>query len=198
MKRIICHGDSLTEGSDIETAFRWPSLLQNRLVVEVINTGISGDTTGGLLSRFPSDVVAYKPDVVILMGGTNDFWWDLPLNMVVANLYAMARQAHYQGIAPIFGLPLPFDADLAAKQPYDPPEAGYDQLHTQLHALILKLPAAAAEKEIPVLDFHRLFIDDDDNIKTHWFLEDGVHPNREGHRRMAEMTATKLKEWFLF
>jgi lysophospholipase L1-like esterase len=50
MKRIICHGDSLTEGKDIEVAYRWPSLLQNALDTEVINTGIGGDTTAGLLS----------------------------------------------------------------------------------------------------------------------------------------------------
>ena len=95
MKRIICHGDSLTEGSDIEAAFRWPALLQNSLAVEVINTGVG------------------------------------------------------------------------------------------------------AEKEIPVLDFHQEFIDDNENIKSHYFLEDGVHPDRKGHRRMAEAAVIKLKEWFL-
>ena len=80
MKRIICHGDSLTEGKDIEAAYRWPSLLQNALGTEVINTGIGGDTTAGLLSRFATDVIPRKPDAVILMGGINDFWWDLPID----------------------------------------------------------------------------------------------------------------------
>ena len=42
MKRILCHGDSLTEGTDIEAAYCWPSLLQNALGTEVINTGIGG------------------------------------------------------------------------------------------------------------------------------------------------------------
>jgi len=64
MRRIICHGDSLTEGKDIEVAYRWPSLLQNALGTEVINTGIGGDTTAGLLSRFATDVIPRKPDVV--------------------------------------------------------------------------------------------------------------------------------------
>lgn len=90
MKRIICHGDSLTEGTDIEEAYRWPSLLQNALGTEVLNTGIGGDTTAGLLSRFSTDVIPRKPDAVILMGGTNDFWWDLPVNNVLANLFSMA------------------------------------------------------------------------------------------------------------
>ncbi len=89
MRKIICHGDSLTEGADIEPAYRWPSLLQNALGgIEVINTGIGGDSTAGLLSRFTADVVSHKPDTVILLGGTNDFWWDIPVNMVMANLYS--------------------------------------------------------------------------------------------------------------
>ncbi len=28
---IICHGDSLTEGADVEKAYTWPSLLENKL-----------------------------------------------------------------------------------------------------------------------------------------------------------------------
>jgi len=41
MRKIICHGDSLTEGADIEPAYRWPSLLQNSLGgIDVINTAI--------------------------------------------------------------------------------------------------------------------------------------------------------------
>jgi lysophospholipase L1-like esterase len=68
MQKIICHGDSLTQGADIEPAFRWPSLLQNALGgVQVINTGIGGDTTAGLLSRFGADVVAPQPDAVLIM-----------------------------------------------------------------------------------------------------------------------------------
>lgn len=145
MKQIVCHGDSLTEGTDIEAAYRWTSLLENVLGPEVINTGIGGDTTAGLLSRFTTDVIPRKPDAVILMGGTNDFWWDLPVNTVLANLFSMAYQARYHGIAPLFGLPMPFDIDRAAKQPYHPPEAGYDQLLARIRSLGEKLKPAADE-----------------------------------------------------
>jgi len=36
-----------------------------------------------------SDVVQQQPDIVIFMGGTNDLWWDLELNLIQANLSAM-------------------------------------------------------------------------------------------------------------
>lgn len=198
MKRIICHGDSLTEGADIEPAYRWPALLQNALGgVEVTNAGIGGDTTAGMLSRFSHDVVGRKPDLVILLGGTNDFWWDLPVNLVVSNLYAMAYQARYHGIAPIFGLPLPFDADIAASQSWSPPEKGYATLMKRIESLTQRLTLEAGESEIPVLDFYRLFLNEDRTARSSLFLEDGVHPNREGHREMAVLAAAALKKLFL-
>ena len=170
MKRIICHGDSLTEGKDIEAAYRWPYLLQNALGTEVINTGIGGDTTAGLLSRFATDVIPRKPDAVILMGGINDFWWDLPINTALANLLTMAYHSQFHGVAPLFGLPMPFDIDRAAKQPYSPPEAGYNQLLAKVKSLREKLKSTADESDIPVLDFYHLFIDDDGQTRSNWYF----------------------------
>lgn len=197
MKQIFCHGDSLTEGTDIEVAYRWPSLLQNALGTKVINTGIGGDTTAGLLSRFSTDVIPRKPGAVILMGGTNDFWWDLPTNTVLANLFSMAYQAQYHGVAPLFGLPMPFDKNQAAKQSYSPPQAGYDQLLAKVKSLRQKLKTVAGESDIPVLDFYHLFIGDGGRIRSDLFLDDGMHANRQGHRMMAELAASQIANIFL-
>ena len=80
--KIICHGDSLTEGVDVEKAYSWTSLVEHNLRVSVVNHGIGGDTTAGMLSRFPYEVAQQQPAIVILMGGTNDLWWDLELNLI--------------------------------------------------------------------------------------------------------------------
>ena len=197
MKQIFCHGDSLTEGADIEVAYRWPSLMQNALGTKVINTGIGGDTTAGLLSRFSTDVIPRKPGAVILMGGTNDFWWDLPTNTVLANLFSMAYQAQFHGVAPLFGLPMPFDKNQAAKQSYSPPQAGYDQLLAKVKSLRQKLKTVAGESDIPVLDFYHLFIGDSGRIRSDLFLDDGMHANRQGHRMMAELAASQIADIFL-
>lgn len=198
MRKIICHGDSLTQGADIEPAFRWPSLLQNALGgVETTNTGIGGDTTTGLLSRFSPDVLSQQPDAVILMGGTNDFWWGLPVNIVIANLYTMAYQARHHGIAPVFGLPTPFDVQQALQQPWNPPEQGYERLLNDIKILTQRLAKEARESEIPVLNFHGLFLDKNHKVNPALFLEDGVHPNGQGHRKMAALAAVELKNVFL-
>ena len=64
----------MTEGSDIEKAYTWSYLIEHNLRVPVLNHGIGGDTTAGMLSRFPLDVVQQLPDIVIFMGDTNDLW----------------------------------------------------------------------------------------------------------------------------
>jgi lysophospholipase L1-like esterase len=92
MKKIVCHGDSLTEAGDAEKGYVWTALVENRLGIEMINSGIGGDTSGGLLGRFYADAIQHRPDMIIIVAGTNDLWWDLEINTIQANIYAMACQ----------------------------------------------------------------------------------------------------------
>ncbi|MGD1972595.1 MAG: GDSL-type esterase/lipase family protein, partial [Desulfobacterales bacterium] len=111
MKKIVCHGDSLTEGSDLENNYTWPQLVENRIQVTVLNRGIGGDTSAGLLSRFYPDVIRYQPEMVVILCGTNDLWWDLDTNLILANIFTMTSQAQHRNIVPIVGLPLPLNME---------------------------------------------------------------------------------------
>jgi lysophospholipase L1-like esterase len=63
-KKIILIGDSITDSFPVSV------LLKD---YDVINNGISGDTTEGVFNRLNKDVHGHKPDMVFLMIGTNDF-----------------------------------------------------------------------------------------------------------------------------
>ncbi|MFT6707865.1 MAG: acyl-CoA thioesterase-1, partial [Flavobacteriales bacterium] len=52
IKKLVTLGDSLTEGYNIDKLKRWTKLLHQKHNLEIINSGISGDTTTGMLSRF--------------------------------------------------------------------------------------------------------------------------------------------------
>lgn len=196
--KILCHGDSLTEGRDIEKAYTWTGLVEHNLRIQVLNHGIGGDTTAGMLARLPLDVVQPRPDIVIFMGGTNDLWWDLELNLIRANLAAMVSQVQYHGIAPVIGLPLPIWIEKARAGDWEPPVNGYEHLSFRIGELACKLKTSAEQWEVPVLDFHSLFLDDHGSVKTSLFLDDGLHASKNGHRVMGIYAAEVLKDVFHF
>lgn len=198
MQTIVCHGDSLTQGADLEDAYRWPSLLSHALTVRVINSGIGGDTTGGCLARFYPDVMAHKPRIVLLMGGTNDLWWNLEISVIVANLFAMVSQARYHLATPLLGLPLPIDVKAVRQQDFAAPLGGYTRFCQKLADLNDALRQAAIESEIGVLDFYQLFFNADGKLRSELFLEDGLHPNGKGHHHMATYAVQIIRQRFLF
>jgi len=77
--RIICLGDSITGRSDLRRYIKFSEILQEMLEakrglgsVEVMNRGIPGDTTAGVLKRLEADVLQEKPDIVVLLIAAND------------------------------------------------------------------------------------------------------------------------------
>jgi len=198
MKTLVCHGDSLTQSDELDRRAIWPSLVETRLKIKVVNSGIAGDTTAGMLSRFYPAVVLYQPDFVLIMGGTNDLWWDLDLKLIRANIFTMACQAEYHNIVPLVGLPLPMAVEKASRQDFAAPPGGYDHCVEKLQALVRALTLSAEENKIVLLDFYHPFCDKNGKAIESFFLEDGLHPNVAGHRLMAAETVEILKDRFLF
>jgi len=97
--KIVCLGDSLTYGFGVRRAKVWTKLAENKLQeeyklhIEVINEGICGDTSGGMLSRFHNSVFLQKANIVHIMGGGNDFMVGAGLELVKSNIMAMTHQA---------------------------------------------------------------------------------------------------------
>ena len=196
MKKLVCHGDSLTQGDDLEKQYTWPELVASTLQLEVVNSGIGGDTSGGLLGRFYPDVVQHRPDIVLILAGTNDLWWDVSVNTILANIFAMASQAQYHQIAPLIGTPLPFYMEAVAKQDFLAPLSGYHCCLDKLSRLVEALVAAAKASDIPTIDYYHLFQDAGGQVLGHLYLPDGLHLNKPGHRRMATTTVEVLRSVF--
>ena len=195
---IYCHGDSLTEGSDFLKPYTWPALTAQRLGIEVVNRGIGGDTTAGMLARYALEVLQNKPELVILLGGTNDLWWGLDPKLIIANLASMVVQAQHYGIVPILALPLPSWPDQAARQAWTPPEGGYTVFNEQIRDLVERITTYAGNDDLPLIDFYHIWFDDGGALYTDRFLEDGLHANKAGHRQMADTAVALLEKNFRF
>lgn len=92
-KAILFFGDSLTAGYGIDPAYAFPSLIQEKIRAngwnfEVINAGVSGETTAGGLRRV--DWVLQRPvDVFVLELGANDGLRGQPVENAQENLQAI-------------------------------------------------------------------------------------------------------------
>lgn len=198
MKKMICLGDSLTEAADLAPGFAWPILLGNTLPIETANLGISGDTTGGMLARCYLEMRELRPDMVMIMGGTNDLWWGLDRRLVLSNIFAMARQARHLGVTPLIATPLPVDIARAEAADFSPPEDEYGELQAGISRLAEALLRESVGYEVPCVDFHGLFRDEGGEVIGDLFLDDGLHAGAEGHRRMAGLAGKILRDTFLF
>lgn len=100
--RIVILGDSLTAGLGVDPSQSFPSLLQKRLDAaghryEVVNAGVSGDTTAGGLRRLEWSIEGNTGILVIALGG-NDGLRGLPVSDTRKNVAAIITRARERGI----------------------------------------------------------------------------------------------------
>jgi len=73
---VVMLGDSITEGID------WHELFPG---VRILNRGIAGDTSAGVLNRV-DEVIGRRPKIVFLMIGSNDLQTGVPISVIRANV----------------------------------------------------------------------------------------------------------------
>lgn len=171
MKKIVFMGDSLTEGYGVLNSERFTELFKNYRHIEVINSGISGDTTVGMLARFHEMVIKYNPSHVFIMGGSNDVYLQVHDRSIISNILAMMRYAKYHGIEVIIGIPTPiFEGDLAPSIVYLNPKPAQKALKQYRNLLI----QFCIEEDLEYIDLYEGF-------QNEWMTSDGLHPNEKGH-----------------
>ena len=173
--KLVCIGDSLTEGYGIQQNTEWPHLLKRHF--PTVNAGISGDTTAGMLSRFHPMVIDEKPSHVIIMGGTNDCSFNLPIDTIISNVMAMTKLARHHGIVSIIGLPTKCFLDL--DNDFNDLFISYRSFVERLESFRHKMKLMAEIKDLMVIDFAV-------GLSSVDYLQDGVHPNEKGHKIMYD------------
>lgn len=183
MTTLYCIGDSLTFGPGVRVSQKWTTLAASDRL-HIVNMGVSGDTTGGMLARCQSMTAApvyhLPPDerpMVLVMGGTNDIFFSGSDTAARGNLAAIVHQLSAAGYRPLVGIPLPII-------PENAPKKWENLADFQTSAKILEeycqwLHRFCDAFDIPTVDFREDYVNQLD------LFSDGLHPNAEGHKRMA-------------
>lgn len=179
IKNILIFGNSLTAGYGLEPAESYPSQLQNRLdslhlPYKIINAGLSGETTSGGNSRL--DWVLKNPvDIFILELGGNDGLRGIPATETRKNLQAMIDKvkAKYP------------DAKIILAGMQVPPSMG--KKYADEFKVIY--PELAQKNEVALIPF--LLENVGGEVKLN--QKDGIHPNAEGAKIVAENVWQVLK-----
>lgn len=193
--RLLCMGDSLTEGYNIDKKDCWVRLLKEREGWETSNAGISGDMTAGMLARLPLALEKKEYTHVFIMGGTNDVEFGLAPNLIISNIKSMMRQLRYRGIHYTIGIPIPFNDVNSTLTRFQYVDDG-PTYRRKLDEYCEELKSFLVEDETDFIDFRDYFRDGTGQTSSGLFLEDGVHPNIEGHETIYNLVLdhySKLK-----
>lgn len=168
--RIVALGDSLTAGLGLDAGEAYPALLQRRLEeagldYEVVNAGVSGDTSAGGLRRLDWAVNGDVRVLIVALGG-NDGLRGLPVDELRRNLSAIVERAQAREISVIL-------AGMEA-----PPNFGeaYTRAFHQVY------PEVAQRYRVPLVPFLLAGVAGFETMNQ----RDGIHPTAAGARTVAE------------
>jgi len=174
--RVVFLGDSITQTWDLSIFFKGKPY---------VNRGISGQTTPQILLRFRQDVIALKPNIVVILAGTNDIAENTGPTSVGAiedNLKSMVDLARKNGVHPILASVLP-----AAVYPWRPEIRPIEKIL----GLNQWMKEYAATEGIGYLDYYSAMVNDQHGLKPE-FSGDGVHPTEAGYTIMASIAADAI------
>ena len=175
--RIVFLGDSLTAGLGLAREHSVPSLIQARLNAagyryEVINAGVSGDTSAGGLSRLDWSLDG-DVDVLVIELGANDGLRGLPVSGIKRNLTEIVTRAKNRGVTVILtGMEAP---------------PNYGQAYTSEFRQVFR--DLAREHDVAFVPFYLEGVAGIPNLNQ----SDGIHPNPAG-TRIVEQTIWRALE----
>jgi acyl-CoA thioesterase I len=174
-KRVVFFGDSITDFWKLADYFPGKPY---------INRGISGQTTPQMLVRFRQDVIDLRPEVVVMLAGTNDIAGNTgPMRDedIEANYASMADLARAHGIRVVFSSVMPVhnytghSPDLFAQRPPG-----------RILALNAWLKDYCAKHGFVYLDYFSAMVDEKGMLRKE-LADDGLHPNDAGYKIMAPL-----------
>jgi acyl-CoA thioesterase-1 len=164
---IVAIGDSLVYGTGSSKGNDFVSLLSKHIGQPIANLGVPGDTTADVVARL-NKLDAYKPKVVIVLVGGNDYLKRVQDDEVFSNLQTIVTDIQKRGAIVLL---------------------------VGIRGGVLSDPYAARFKEL-ARTYGTAYVQDalSGLLGNKEYMADQVHPNDQGYRRLAERIAPVLSD----
>ncbi len=182
----VFYGDSITHGAKHTYGWRsFPEIFEERIRFEyvklmdsIINSGISGNTVGALLNdhQYQWRVQRFKPDVVFILIGLNDF---IPMDDYKAALTKLTQRVRADGAIPILQTYNTIQWPKDNNQRYILRNERFDDMCRVIREV-------ASELDVILVDHatHWKTYASDKEVQNFW-LGETIHPGAKGHQEMA-------------
>jgi len=176
--KIVAFGDSLTAGFGLAEKDSYPYLLQKNLDsdgynYEVVNAGVSGETSLGGLERIDWVLEQDNIDILVLELGANDLLRGLPVAKMKENLGTIIKKAKAKNVKVLLcGMLAPETMGATYQRDY-----------------VMAFPDLASEHKVEFLPF----VLENIALKKELNQADGIHPNAEGSKIMTANIYKSLK-----
>jgi len=204
IKKIVAFGDSTTSDEYIVENVYSKNLsflfADSGLNIEIINSGISGNTTEDALLRFNEDVLEHEPDLVIIQFGINDSYVDnfegntkpfIPISRYRENLEYFINNLKEKNIKIILMTPNPLRWTdelklICGQEPFNINDPKGLNLYVEKFAQVVR--DVAKKQGITFVDIYNIFENSESNnkVKVCDLLLDGIHPNEKAHKIIAD------------
>lgn len=167
---ILALGDSLTEGLGLPETEAYPAQLEAALKqagyvnAKVINSGLSGETSTGLVNRLDW-VLKTKPDITILTTGANDAMRGIDVATIDSNIRTAIKRLQDQGGVVVLG----------GMQIYDNLGDDYVKSFSAIY------PNIAKDTGVVFIPFFLDGVGGDASLNQ----ADAIHPTKEGYARIV-------------
>ena len=174
---LLIYGDSISAGYGMDKEKQWSEQLQKILIEEkigltIINKSLSGETTGGGLSRLEKIIDNSKPSYIFIELGGNDALRGYPPTKIKNNIQEMINLSIRKGVK-VFLMQMRILPNYGKRY-----QTSFESIYKEV----------SEENNIPLIPFML----NDIALNKELMLDDGIHPNATAQPLIAEFLYTNL------
>ena len=186
-----CFKWGTTDVNMVRRTQTWWSILERILTdwvegdVEIISSGVAGNTAANGIARLEDDVLLHSPDYVLMMFGMDDVLAGVETDSFREDLEKIVNRVKEEKVNIVLLTPPPVSERMTINCTMEE----LRQRQTHLSELVQVIRDLAKEKSLPLIDFHQYFLD---NRLAYDHLFEGWLPDAVAQTAMAPFVAGEL------